>query len=336
MTRFRAGVALAWLVACVSLVAADFWESKPSSEWSAKELQQMLTDSPWAGKASIKYVRSNPNQQAIQETAIVTWASAPIMRQALAREEAGAGAEVSKEGQSVIARTPQYYIVTVKVSNGVNSGDHANHTMEMLDETFLVVRDRPPIPALQVDGQVLDANNKTQQPGAGSSAPRGGGGVSPSLGLVPDQRGGGGGGSRGGSGPGPNSPIGGRGMRGPYGGERSTASSLIVVRFPRDPIAVEDKQVEFVTKLCGGGFRAGAPASQPANRDMKFEVGAGVQRGGGGGAGGGVNGTGAGGMRGGNNGSGRMARPADLPTCNQEVKKTFKLKDMAIKGELAL
>jgi hypothetical protein len=173
MTRFRAGTAVAWLVACASLVAADVWESKPFNTWTAGELHDVLTDSPWAGKASIKYVKTNPNQAPIQETAIVSWASAPVMRQALAREEFGATPEIPKEAKAIISGTPQYYIVMVKISNGVNSGNHASHAMEMLDETFLVVKDKPPIPAADAEGDVVDsANPPTQQPGAGSSSPK--------------------------------------------------------------------------------------------------------------------------------------------------------------------
>jgi hypothetical protein len=33
--------------------AADFWTSKPFAQWSEKEVQKMLTDSPWTGKVSI-------------------------------------------------------------------------------------------------------------------------------------------------------------------------------------------------------------------------------------------------------------------------------------------
>jgi hypothetical protein len=117
---------------------------------------------------------------------------------------------------------------------------------------------------------------------------------------------------------------------------------VIIFRFPRDPITIDDKQVEFVTKLCGsGGFgRGGAPTSPPPEQqELKFELAPGAQRGGGGGGGtggggvGGING-GSGGMRGGNMGG--ATRPTDMPKCNYEVKKTFKLKPMIVKGELAL
>ncbi len=33
--------------------AADFWTTKPFTQWSEKEVQKMLTNSPWTGKVSI-------------------------------------------------------------------------------------------------------------------------------------------------------------------------------------------------------------------------------------------------------------------------------------------
>jgi hypothetical protein len=90
-----------------------------------------------------------------------------------------------------------------------------------------------------------------------------------------------GGGGRGGGGGGFGG--GGRGVGGPAGG-----ASLLLFAFPKsDAITLADKEVEFVTRLCGPSFGGGGAS-------------------GGGGA------------------------------CQYNVKKKFKLKDMAIKGELAL
>src|SRR5689334_16731678 len=33
--------------------AADFWTAKPFTEWNEKEVQKVLTDSPWVGKVSM-------------------------------------------------------------------------------------------------------------------------------------------------------------------------------------------------------------------------------------------------------------------------------------------
>ena len=366
MKPFGAGVAVACSIAVASVAAANLWESKPFNTWTDKELGAVLTDSPWAGKANIKYVRNRANQPPIQEAAVATWASAPVMRQALLRQMFGATPEIPKEAQSVLARTSPYYIVTLKIWKGVNSSNHAGRAMEMLDETFLIVRDRAPIPALEAEGEVLDPDGQTPQ-NSGASDGRSGSGARPALfAAMPDQRGGGGGGGGfgggggggglGGGGGGQRSGGGGRSGpilgRGGRGAEPVTTASLIIFRFPRDPIMVADKEVEFVTKLCGGnGFGGGPPLSPPANNQLLFDVAAGDQRGGGGGGGGGGIGGGGGGIGGGGGGGGgirggggnrggrtggRMGPAGDMPACNYEVKKTFKLKDMVVKGELAL
>jgi hypothetical protein len=38
----------------VSLWAADFWISKPYTDWNEKDIQKMLTDSPWAHRVSVE------------------------------------------------------------------------------------------------------------------------------------------------------------------------------------------------------------------------------------------------------------------------------------------
>jgi hypothetical protein len=43
------------LLACAVCVwAADFWTSKPYTDWSAKELQKIVNDSPWAHKVDVE------------------------------------------------------------------------------------------------------------------------------------------------------------------------------------------------------------------------------------------------------------------------------------------
>ena len=47
------GAVVLCVLNCAVLVAADFWETKPFSMWSAEELQKVLTDSPWSRNVSI-------------------------------------------------------------------------------------------------------------------------------------------------------------------------------------------------------------------------------------------------------------------------------------------
>ena len=310
----RAGVASAWLVASVSLIAADVWESKPFHTWTDKELDKVLTDSPWAGKASVTYVRSRP--QPIQEQAIVTWASAQVIRQALAREEFGATKELPRDVEAIIARTPSFYIVTVKISKGLNSAAHASQAAAMQNETFLQLQGKPPIPAVEADGEVIGQDGKPLQAfnvgplNVGPAvtpwlAQRAGGGGAPAGG----QRGGTIGGPRGGA----------RGQRGRFGAPvASNGSSLVAFRFPRDPITLDDKEVEFVTKLCSSGAADLLPPSNPGV--LQLNAAGAAQRG--------TLPLPPGGIS--------RGPQSPSPACNYNVTKKFKLKDMVVKGVLTL
>lgn len=50
------------LTSAAVLLAADFWEKKAPEDWTAEEVEQILTDSPWAQELSLKFVgdRSQP------------------------------------------------------------------------------------------------------------------------------------------------------------------------------------------------------------------------------------------------------------------------------------
>src|SRR5688572_20444401 len=113
--------------------------------------------------------------------------------------------------------------------------------------------------------------------------------------------------------------------RGNVGELPATTASLLTFRFPRDPITLDDKEVEFVTKLCRDGSASGAsvtPAADSVQPQLGFAASA--QRGGRGDFPQG---------RGGGQGA-RMGDPS--PACNYHVKRTFKLKDMVVQGDLAL
>ena len=48
-----AGTLAGWLIACVPLMAIDFWEAKDFTAWSDKEVRKMLSDSPWSREVVI-------------------------------------------------------------------------------------------------------------------------------------------------------------------------------------------------------------------------------------------------------------------------------------------
>lgn len=47
-------LALPLLIAAVLPAATEFWETKPADQWTAKEIQRILTGSPWGRKVTIE------------------------------------------------------------------------------------------------------------------------------------------------------------------------------------------------------------------------------------------------------------------------------------------
>jgi hypothetical protein len=278
--------------ALASVSGAPSWMSKPYNTWTDAELKEVLNDSGWASKGSITYSTARGgNSQPIEDTALISWVSAKPLREASVRQQLGATPTPSKEAEAVLAATMNFYLVSVKVSGGGSSGSYGSAAARMQAETFLMRDGKPPIAAVQSEGRALDKEGKIIEP----PAPRGGGpgappaapgaapvapapGRSQQMQVLPSsaaaafQRGGGGGGFPGGGFPG-----GGAGGFG--GGQRGVASVMIYV-FPKtDPITIDDKEVEFVSKLCGAGFggRGAAGGGAPAgnctlNVKKKFKL----------------------------------------------------------------
>jgi hypothetical protein len=331
----------------VATYAAAGWQSKPYNTWTDAELKEVLTDSPWSSKGQITYYQAPGAQSkgatpgAIEDMAMVSWVSSLPLRQAGVRQQITAGAAITKEAEAALAAKPEAYVVAVKIYGGQRSATWANGTSLMQAETFLLRDGKPPIAAIQSEGKALDKDDKVIETPAGGP-PRGGGGGGAPRGGAPAnspfldiQRGGGGGGGFGGGGGGFGAPQGGGGNR-----PRGVASMLVYV-FPKtDMITAADKEVEFTSKLCsafggfgggggGGGFGGGAgggggapQGGLPANSPL-FEM----QRGGGGGGGG---------FGGGGAAAGRPGGGAPTPSCQYNVKKKFKLKDMVFNGDLSL
>ena len=53
MARKLSGIIMAWGLVGAVVVAADFWETKPFTMWSAEEMQKVLTDSPWSRTVNV-------------------------------------------------------------------------------------------------------------------------------------------------------------------------------------------------------------------------------------------------------------------------------------------
>jgi len=156
------------------LAAADFWTTKAYTEWSQKEVEQMLTDSPWARRVSVVIpipprVSGDAGGRggrggddtggrgfpvpAPQIRMVVTWRSALPVRQALIRLPNGATNAAAD--QNPLLEQPPSYIITV---SGVPA--RFSRATETAGETsFLRRGKKPPIAlaqgGMQQAGQLL-------------------------------------------------------------------------------------------------------------------------------------------------------------------------------------
>ena len=129
-----AGTVGVWLLAGTALVAAvaDFWEEKDFTTWSDKEVEKMLTDSPWAkqvrlvvggglteGEAPSIWTPEIPECgggqfERIQRAKVtITWSTALPIRQATVRKAIGLDAPIPPEAQGELEMDPPLYVVTV-------------------------------------------------------------------------------------------------------------------------------------------------------------------------------------------------------------------------------
>src|SRR5688572_6167743 len=111
----RTGIALAvWAMAWTAATAAGVWDTKPFAQWTDKELEKVLTDSPWAGKASLTHARQGANLGSVPDwKIIVAVRSALPMKQALVRGEIGPGGTPTAQHQGVLAATEPLYLVSI-------------------------------------------------------------------------------------------------------------------------------------------------------------------------------------------------------------------------------
>ncbi len=149
MQRRLASILGVWIMACAALVAADFWTEKDFTSWSDKEVEKMLTDSPWSREVTIVLSvleRSGTGRiggsgrdglwdPSVAESAelasraaglpsaeitgvrrarvTVSWVRALPVKQALVRRQIGLNAAIPPEGQALLWRIEPYYVVAV-------------------------------------------------------------------------------------------------------------------------------------------------------------------------------------------------------------------------------
>jgi hypothetical protein len=138
-----AGTVAALVLAAAAVTAADFWEEKDFTSWSAQQVEKMLSDSPWAKQVTIvvgSLREEGPGggfdggaaglggggggqrsadpggatfQQLRRIPVSVVWSSALPIRQALTRRRVGLDAPIPPDEQRKLSEAEPFYIVAI-------------------------------------------------------------------------------------------------------------------------------------------------------------------------------------------------------------------------------
>lgn len=114
------------LLGALALTAADPWKKKSYTEWDYYDVEQVLTDSPWAVPTSVGgtsfsvgAVRARQGtvehgvEQKISGGVVVRWFSAATVRQACARSNQLAGVAPPERAQQLLAWQPTQFVIAV-------------------------------------------------------------------------------------------------------------------------------------------------------------------------------------------------------------------------------
>jgi len=160
-----------WLHVCATLAAAEFWDTKPFLEWSDKEVTRMFTDSPWAALVAVPLPNRGPvpsdggggggrggrgggdgfgpGPQRVRLT--LSWRSALPLKQAFARQQAGKNGTITSEGQALLEREDDLYVVAIQ---GLPP-QYTRTGPDNIIEGHLRRKGRPDIPAKQAGTQMI-------------------------------------------------------------------------------------------------------------------------------------------------------------------------------------
>jgi hypothetical protein len=199
--------------------AAGVWDTKPFTQWTDKELEKVLTDSPWAGNASLTHARQGANLGSVPDWKIViAIRSALPMKQALVRGEIGPGGTLTAQHQGVLAATEPFYLVSI----GGIPRNFLPQLQAVADAALLKPKGKAPIAATQASAMMFDKDGKPV-PSASILSLR------PQFVRVAQR-----GGARGGGGFADNSGI----------------TATLVLGFPKDaPLAATDQEFEVTTVI---------------------------------------------------------------------------------------
>ena len=214
-----------WSVVAAVASAAEVWD-KPFMDWTDKEIDKVLTDSPWAGKGALTHERIGSNLGPVPEWNLVVSArSATPVRMALARRQLAAGTPASPELEKNLS-TPhaRYAVAIAKIPQFLRT-----QLQKSAQIAVLKVKGKD-LTAVAGSIQLLDKEGKeVQPPPARGPQPRPQ--ASTGVQIIPvAQRGGGGFGGFGG------------------GNDPSGTTATLLLEFPKaEALTKDDGEVEITT-----------------------------------------------------------------------------------------
>lgn len=232
MKTFKAFLII-WSVIAAAASAAAVWDTKPFTDWSDKDVEKLLTESPWAGKATLTHEREGANLGPVPDwKLIVTVRSAEPIRRAVARQQLAAGVPASPDLEANLAKPYPYFAFAIAKIPQL----YRMQLTKTAQGSVLKVQGQE---LMAVNGavQLLDKNGKeVQPPPARGPVPQASLGVQ----IIPiAQRGGGGGGFGGGG-------FGGGGFK-----DDGTTATMIL-EYPKvEGISASDGDIE-ISMVIGG------------------------------------------------------------------------------------
>jgi hypothetical protein len=176
--------ALTLLLCATCLLAAEFWQSKPYTEWTDKETQKIQTNSPWSKQVSVTVVGGRDPDAArgrrgaagatgdldsplgsggagqhgqtqdwgagatapnMPAMVTVSWRSALPVREAVAREKYGDAAATAPDAKKMIEEPQKFYSIVVSGFPARLVRAGDKAKEAMLKNTSLSVKGRDPI-----------------------------------------------------------------------------------------------------------------------------------------------------------------------------------------------
>jgi hypothetical protein len=225
------------LLCAVSVWAANFWDTKPFTEWTDSEIQKIIQDSPWGDRMGVRTgergVVANdeakgPIMGELEAQVTLVWQTALPVRQALAKAQFKNEVGTSPQARALIERQEDVHVLRVTGLPG-SVREAASNKAQLIADTVIKIKNKPDLKPSDIQMGAAPA------PGARGGAAPAAAGEAP---AAPAGRGG-----RGGGGFTP--------PAGNFGGGRGFGGNFdLYYVFPKSAgISPADNELEFISKL---------------------------------------------------------------------------------------